>query len=76
MPEFTNLREEDINNTITTVQQGAPIWDYTTTRIDNISCNYEILDNRVKALEVEIDMLQPQLSELMRRSGMRCNSLL
>lgn len=71
MPE-----NETINNTITVIQQHAQILDYATTRVDDISYSYKILNDRVTVLETEMNKLQSQLSELTKHYGIRCDSLL
>lgn len=77
MPSRENeIYEEEINNTILTVQQHAPLWDHTITQIDEAAGRFETLTNRVIALEIELQNMKSQMSELMRRCGMRCDSLL
>lgn len=76
MPELTELREQDINNTITTVRQRAPMWDVTTERVNDAANCIDMLKDRITVLEIELSVLQSQVSELLRRSGMKCESLL
>lgn len=59
-----------------TINSRGQIWDYTADRIDDMDGRVKVLDSQISFLTDQVIALQTQLTELMKRSGMRCESLL